>query len=133
GGVVGEEGAAGIKIGHGDPEAEAFLDFQNHLKALQAQGVLLALCSKNNPADVQEVFDTRPELPLKLHDFAAREICWDPKHEGLRKIAAALNLGTDSLVFLDDNPAEVSLIAQMLPEVKAVLLPPDPADYVAVL
>jgi FkbH-like protein len=133
GGVVGEEGAAGVKIGPGDPESEAFLDFQHRLKALQAQGVLLAVCSKNNLADAVEVFDTRPELPLKLADFAAREICWDPKHEGLRKIAAALNIGTDSLVFLDDNPAEVSLVAQMLPEVKAVALPPDPAEYVGVL
>jgi FkbH-like protein len=133
GGVVGEEGAAGVKIGRGDAEAEAFLDFQHRLKALQAQGVLLAACSKNNLADVVEVFETRSEMPLQLADFAAREICWSPKHEGLRKIAAALNIGTDSLVFLDDNPAEVSLVAQMLPEVKAVLLPPDPAEYVSVL
>ena len=95
--------------------------------------MLLAVCSKNNPADVAEVFDSRPEIPLRLADFAAVEICWEPKHEGLRKIAAALNIGTDSLVFLDDNPAEVSLVQQMLPEVKAVLLPPDPAEYVAVL
>lgn len=133
GGVVGEEGPAGVKVGAGDPEAEAFLDFHHRLKALQAQGVVLAICSKNNPADVVEVFDTRPEIPLKLADFAACEICWDPKHEGLRKIAAALNIGLDSLVFLDDNPAEVSLIQQMLPEVKAVLMPTDPAEYVAVL
>jgi FkbH-like protein len=131
--VVGEEGAAGVKIGRGDPEAEAFLDFQHRLKALQAQGVLLAACSKNNLADVVEVFETRGEMPLQLADFAAREIGWEPKHEGLRKIAAALNIGTDSLVFLDDNPAEVSLVAQMLPEVKAVLLPPDPAEYAGVL
>ena len=133
GGVVGEEGAAGVKIGPGDPTSEAFLDFHHRLKALQSQGVLLAVCSKNNPADVVEVFETRPEIPLKLADFAAKEICWDPKHEGLKKIAAALNIGTDALVFLDDNPAEVSLIQQMLPEVKAVLLPPDPAEYAAVL
>lgn len=133
GGVVGEEGAAGVKIGPGDPVSEAFLDFHHRLKALQAQGVLLAICSKNNPADVVEVFETRPEIPLKLADFAAKEICWNPKHEGLKKIAAALNIGLDALVFLDDNPAEVSLIQQMLPEVKAVLLPPDPAEYAAVL
>lgn len=133
GGVVGEEGPAGVKVGTGDPEAEAFLDFHHRLKALQAQGVVLAICSKNNLPDVVEVFDTRPEIPLKLADFAAREIGWDPKHEGLRKIAAALNIGLDSLVFLDDNPAEVSLIQQMLPEVKAVLMPPDPAEYAAVL
>ena len=133
GGVVGEEGPAGVKIGPGDPEGEAFLDFHHRLKALQAQGVLLAVCSKNNPEDVAELFDSRPEIPLRITDFAAVEISWEPKHEGLKKIAAALNIGTDSLVFMDDNPAEISLIQQMLPEVKAVLLPPDPAEYVAVI
>jgi FkbH-like protein len=133
GGVVGEDGPAGVKIGPGDPEGEAFLDFHHRLKALQAQGVLLAVCSKNNPGDVTELFESRPEIPLKLDDFAALEISWEPKHEGLKKIAAALNLGTDSLVFLDDNPAEVSLIQQMLPEVKTVLLPPDPAEYAALI
>ncbi len=133
GGVVGEEGPAGVKIGPGDPEGEAFLDFHHRLKALKAQGVLLAVCSKNNPEDVAELFDSRPEIPLRLADFAAMEISWEPKHEGLKKIAAALNLGTDSLMFMDDNPAEVSLIQQMLPEVKSVLLPPDPAEYVAVI
>ncbi|HYO14538.1 MAG TPA: HAD-IIIC family phosphatase [Thermoanaerobaculia bacterium] len=133
GGVVGEDGPAGVRIGPGDPEGEAFADFQHRLKALQAQGVLLAACSKNNPTDVRELFDTRPEIPLKLADFAAAEICWDPKHEGLKKIAAALNIGTDSLVFVDDNPAEVSLIEQMLPEVRTILLPPDPAEYAALL
>ncbi|HVG07430.1 MAG TPA: HAD-IIIC family phosphatase [Thermoanaerobaculia bacterium] len=133
GGVVGEDGPAGVKIGSGDPEGEAFLDLQLRLKALQAQGVLLAVCSKNNPGDVHELFESRPEMPLKLSDFAAVEISWEPKHEGLKKIAAALNLGTDSLVFMDDNPAEISLIAQMLPEVKTVLLPPDPAEYAALV
>lgn len=133
GGVVGEDGPAGVRIGPGDPEGEAFLDFHHRLKALQAQGVLLAICSKNNPADVHELFESRPEIPLKLADFAAAEICWDPKHEGLKKIAAALNIGIDSLVFIDDNPAEVSLIQQMLPEVKAILLPPDPADFAPIL
>lgn len=133
GGVVGEDGPAGVKVGPGDPEGEAFLELQHRLKALQAQGVLLAICSKNNPGEVHELFDSRPELPLKLDDFAAVEISWEPKHEGLKKIAAALNLGTGGLVFMDDNPAEISLITQMLPEVKTVLLPPDPAEYAAVL
>ncbi|HET9227020.1 MAG TPA: HAD-IIIC family phosphatase [Thermoanaerobaculia bacterium] len=133
GGVVGEDGAAGIKIGTGDPEAEAFLDFQHRLKALQDRGVLLAVCSKNNPADVLEVFESRPEIPLKLADFAATEIGWSPKHLGLKKIAAALGIGTDSLVFMDDNPAEISLVQQMMPEVKTVLLPPDPAEYAGLI
>jgi FkbH-like protein len=133
GGVVGEEGPAGIRIGPGDAEGEAFLDLHRRLLALRAQGVLLAVCSKNNPADVAEVFETRPEIPLRPTDFAAAEICWDPKHEGLKKIAKALNIGTDSLVFLDDNPAEIELIRQMLPEVEAVQMPSDPAEYPAVL
>ena len=133
GGVVGEDGPMGVRIGPGDPEGEAFLDLHHRLKALQAQGVLLAICSKNNPGDVQELFDTRSDLPLKLADFAATEISWEPKHEGLKRIAAALNIGTDSLVFVDDNPAEVSLVNQMLPEVRTVLLPPDPAELVATL
>lgn len=133
GGVVGEDGPTGVRIGPGDPEGEAFMDLHHRLKALQAQGVLLAVCSKNNPGDVQELFDSRPEIPLKLSDFAAAEISWEPKHEGLKRIAAALNIGTDSLVFVDDNPAEISLVNQMLPEVKTVLLPPDPAELVSVI
>lgn len=133
GGVVGEDGPAGVKIGADDPEGEAFLDFQHKLKALQARGVLLAICSKNNPADVQELFTLRTDIPLKLEDFAAVEVGWGSKHEGLRRIAADLGLGTDSLVFVDDNPAEVSLIQQMLPEVRTVLLPADPAEYAATL
>ncbi|HVR97258.1 MAG TPA: HAD-IIIC family phosphatase [Thermoanaerobaculia bacterium] len=133
GGVVGEEGPAGVKIGQGDPEGEAFLDFHHRLKALQARGVLLAVCSKNNPADVHEVFRSRPEIPLKLDDFAALEISWDPKHHGLERIAQELNIGIDSLVFIDDNPAETCLIQQMLPEVRTLLLPPDPAEHAAAL
>lgn len=133
GGVVGEEGAAGVKIGNGDPISEAFAAFHHKLKALQTQGVLLAVCSKNNPADVAEVFESRPDVPLRMADFAAAEISWEPKHVGLRKIAQALNLGLESFVFLDDNPAEIELVRQLQPEVRAVLLPPDPAEYPGVL
>jgi FkbH-like protein len=130
GGVVGEEGAAGVRVGPGDPEGEAYLDFQTRVKALKDRGILLAILSRNNPADVEEVFATRPEMPLTLADFAAVEISWEPKHEGLRRIARDLDLGMDSLVFVDDNPAEIALIRQLLPEVVAVDLPPDPAAYV---
>lgn len=133
GGVVGEEGAAGVKVGAGDPEGEAYLDFQRRIKDLQNRGVLLALCSKNNPDDARDVFETRLELPLALADFAALEISWEPKHEGLKRIASSLNIGLDSLVFLDDNPAEVELIRQLLPEVEAIALPPDPAEYAALV
>jgi FkbH-like protein len=133
GGVVGEEGAAGVRIGPGDPEGEAYLDFQRRVKALEERGILLAVCSRNNPADVQEVFATRREMALRRDDFAAFDVSWDPKHEGLQRIAAELGLGLDSLVFLDDNPAEIALVQQLLPAVEAVLLPPDPAEYAAQL
>ena len=129
GGVVGEDGVAGIKIGQGDPVSEAFLAFQRKIKNIKDRGILLAICSKNNIFDVLEAFEKRPEMPLKQSDFSAMEINWELKHENLKKIAARLNIGTDSLVFIDDNPAECSLVSQMMPEVKTILLPPDPAVY----
>jgi FkbH-like protein len=133
GGVVGEEGAMGVKIGHGDAESEAFLAFQQRIRSLKDRGILLALCSKNNPADVDEAFRLRPEMPLKADDFSARAVSWEPKHLGLAQIAAELNIGVDAIVFVDDNPAEIALIQQKLPMVECLLLPPDPADFVAAL
>ncbi len=133
GGTVGEDGAAGVRIGRGDPEGEAYLDFQHRVKALERRGVLLALCSKNNLADAREVFATRPEMALAWEDFAAVAIGWEGKHRGLERIAADLGIGLDSLVFVDDNPAEISLVEQLLPAVKAVLLPGDPAELVPFL
>jgi FkbH-like protein len=120
-----------VKIGPGDPLGEAYLDFQRRVKDLEQRGVLLALCSKNNPADVREVFAIRREMALSWDDFAAIEISWEPKHAGLVRIAETLGLGLDSLVFVDDNPAEVALVRQLVPEVLAVDLPEDPAEFVA--
>jgi FkbH-like protein len=133
GGVVGEDGPAGIRVGHGDAESEAFLAFQQRIRSLKDRGILLALCSKNNLADVEEAFRLRDEMPLRLEDFSARSINWEPKYQGLANIAADLNIGIDALVFIDDNPAEIALIRQMLPMVECVLLPSDPASFVATL
>jgi FkbH-like protein len=133
GGVVGEEGPQGVLVGPGDATGEAFAAFQQRIRTLKQRGILLALCSKNNPADVEEVFALRPEMPLRRDDFSAAAIGWNAKHEGLRAIAQELNIGVDSLVFIDDNPAEVTLVRELLPEVEAVLLPEDPARFVAVL
>jgi len=133
GGVVGEEGPMGVKVGEGDPSAEAYRDFQRRLRALKARGILLAICSKNNEQDAREVFERRPEMPLKLDDFAAWRINWEPKHANIASIAEELNIGTDSLVFLDDNPAEISLVEQMMPEVKSVLVPRDAAGLTGVI
>lgn len=127
GGVLGEDGPMGVQIGMDDPVAEAHFDLQRRILAIKRRGVLLAVCSKNNPADVEEVFRLRPEMPLRKDDFVSLEIGWEMKYEGLTRIAKQLNIGTDSLVFLDDNPAEIELIRQIMPEVECVLVPADPA------
>ncbi len=132
GGVVGEDGVDGIRIGPGDPVGEAFQAFQQGLRALKERGVVLALCSKNNPEDAREAFEKR-EMPLRLEDFAALRINWEPKHKNVQEIADLLNIGTDSLVFMDDNPAECELVRQTLPEVRVICLPPDPAEYAGLL
>ncbi|WP_299656578.1 HAD-IIIC family phosphatase [uncultured Jannaschia sp.] len=131
GGVLGEDGPDGIRISVGDVEGEAYLAFQHRVRSMKARGVLLALCSKNDHAFVEEAFERRSEMPLRLSDFSATAIGWDRKSSGLRKIAGELNIGTDALVFVDDNPAEIAEVRAVLPETLSVLLPPDPADYVA--
>jgi len=133
GGVLGEAGIQGIKVGHGDGESEAFFDFQNRILAIKDRGVLLAVCSKNNIEDVEEAFQQRTDMPLKLSDFSAMAINWEMKHTNLQRIAEKLNIGLDALTFIDDNPAECELIQQMLPQVSTVLLPKDPSCYPALI
>ncbi len=133
GGVVGEDGPHGVRVGLGDMVSEAFRAFQLRVRDLKHRGILLALCSKNNPEDVAELFRLRTDMPLRLEDIAAQAISWEPKHEGLRRIARTLNIGLDALVFMDDNPAEIAAVRAHCPEVECVLLPRDPSDYVAAL
>jgi FkbH-like protein len=132
GGVVGETGHLGIGIGE-SPDGEAFLAFQKHLKDLTRNGILLAIASKNNEADAVEPFQSNADMILKLDDIAAFEACWEPKGTTIRRIAKALNLGLDSFVFFDDNPAEREQVRQALPEVEVVDVPEDPAGYVRAL
>jgi FkbH-like protein len=132
GGVVGETGPLGIALGDG-ADGEAFRAFQTHVKGLADRGVVLAIASKNNPQDVEEVFEKNTEMALKLDDFGAIEIGWDPKGTTLARLAKTLNLGIDSLVFFDDNPAEREQVRQALPEVEVVDVPEDPAEYVRAL
>jgi FkbH-like protein len=122
-GVLGEDGPLGVRVGIGDPEGESHLELQRRILALKQRGIILAVCSKNNPEDVSEFFRLRSDLPLRLDDFSALEIGWKPKNEALARIASDLNIGTDSLVFLDDSPAEVALIRQVMPEVECVQVP----------
>jgi FkbH-like protein len=129
GGVLGEEGPEGIEIGLGSAMGEAYLAFQHTIATLKNRGIMLAINSKNNEEDVREAFRLRTEMPLKLEDFSALRINWQNKHDNLVAIADELNIGIDSLVFVDDNPAECTLVEEMLPAVRVVCLPSDPADY----
>ena len=132
GGVVGETGPLGITLGE-SPDGEAFRAFQKYVKGLAERGVVLAVCSKNNPADAREPFEKNPDTVLKLDDFAAFEASWDPKPIAIRRIAETLRLGLDSFVFFDDNPAEREHVMQMLPDVEVVDVPEDPSAYVRAL
>jgi FkbH-like protein len=132
GGVIGEDGIAGIQLG-GGPAGEAFVDFQRYLKTLARTGVLLAVCSKNNPEDAILPFRQHPEMVLQERDIAIFAANWKPKDENLREIAGALNIGLDAMVFADDNPAERARVRQNLPEVEVVEMPADPALYVSTL
>ncbi len=130
GGVIGDDGVEGIELGDTSPRGEAFKAFQRYVLGLSQRGVLLAVCSKNDMARALEPFELHTEMVLQRHHIVAFEANWDPKPDNLRRIAASLGLGLDSLVFVDDNPAEVDIVRVHLPEVAAVRLGPDPADYV---
>jgi FkbH-like protein len=133
GGVVADDGLEGIELGDTSPRGEAFKAFQAYVKSLQERGTLLAVCSKNDHATAVEPFEQHPEMVLHLSDFAAFAASWDPKSDSIRRMAAELNLGLDSFVFVDDNAAEVDIVRRFAPEVAAIHLGPDPADYVALL
>jgi FkbH-like protein len=131
GGVIGDDGLAGIAIGQGSAVGEAHLSFQRYVRALAGRGVVLAVCSKNDEATALEAFDKHPEMLLGLQDIACFVANWDDKASNLRRIAQRLNIGVDSLVFADDNPFERNLVRQELPEVAVPELPEDPAGFAA--
>jgi FkbH-like protein len=133
GGVVGDDGIDGIEIGDTSPRGEAFKAFQAYVASLAARGVLLAVCSKNDPDRAAEVFVKHPEMVLRLSDFVSFKAGWGPKSESLRQMAAELDLGLDSFVFVDDSPAEIEIVRQFAPEVTTLLLGPDPAGHRAQL
>lgn len=128
GGVVGEEGWEGIRIGV-DPVGTSYTRFQEAILELYRRGVILALNSKNNAADVEEVFEKRPEMVLKLEHFASTQINWRDKVANCRAIAEEINVGLDSLVFWDDNPAERLLVRESLPDVQVVEVSSDRASW----
>ncbi len=132
GGVVGDVGLDGIALGHDYP-GNAFVAFQKRVLELYHRGVILCLASKNEPGAVEEVFDKHPDMVLRAEHFAATRINWDPKPQNIRQMAADLNLGIDSFVFVDDSAVECELMRTALPDVLSVTLPSDPARLPGVI
>ncbi|MEU3750098.1 MULTISPECIES: HAD-IIIC family phosphatase [Streptomyces] len=128
GGIVGDDGIPALKIGGSFP-GSAHAELQALAKDLSRQGVLLTVCSKNDDAVAREAVATHPDMVLGPDDFSAFRANWDPKPGNAASIAAELNIGTDSMVFVDDNPAERGLMEAQRPEVAVVALPDDPAGY----
>jgi FkbH-like protein len=132
GGIVGEDGLNGIQLG-GTAKGEAFLCFQRYLLGLRQRGIILAVCSKNNESDAWQVFDEHPEMILKRDHISVFVANWRSKTENLRDIATKLNIGLDSIVFVDDNPMERELVRAELPEIEVPDLSEDPSTFAATL
>jgi FkbH-like protein len=133
GGVIGEDGLGGIQLGPPDPRGEAHQALQRYCRELRERGILLAVCSKNDEQDARLPFERHEASVLALSDFAAFFANWMDKAENLQKMARKLNLGLDSFVFLDDNPAERAHVRAHLPMVTVPEIGSDPAEFVQVL
>jgi len=116
GGVIGDDGVQNLILGRDHPVGEAFLDFQRYVKDLKRRGVILAVCSKNDAENAKEGF-SHPDSVLTVEDFNVFKANWDPKPDNIRAAALELNIGLDSMVLVDDNPAERALVAGELPQV----------------
>jgi FkbH-like protein len=130
-GVIGEDGLGGIKIGPGSPDGEAYADLQRYIRDLKERGIVLAVCSKNNEEDARAPFREKNGMVLRLEDFAVFMANWDDKAENLRRIAAQIGVGVDSLVMIDDNPFERAWIRSQLPQVGVPELGTSPFSFVA--
>ena len=133
GGVIGETGWEGIRLGGHDHVGEAFKDFQGALKALSRKGIQLAIVSKNDESVALEALDHHNEMQLKRSDFAGWRINWEDKAANIAALVEDLNLGMGSVVFIDDNPAERDRVAKALPELTVPDWPLDPTAYVSAL
>lgn len=132
GGVIGDDGLSGIEIGELGA-GHAFSEFQMWLRELKNRGILLAVCSKNNEAAAKEPFEKHPEMVLRLSDISMFVANWEDKASNIRYIQQTLNIGMDSMVFLDDNPFERNMVRGLIPEITVPELPEDPAQYLTAL
>jgi len=129
GGVIGDDGLEGIALGQGSPLGEAYTAFQEYVRELSRRGVILAVCSKNDEANALEPFEKHPDMVLKRGDIASFVANWQNKADNIRAIAQELNIGLDSLCFIDDNPFERNLVRQELPMVAVPEVSDDPTGY----
>ena len=132
GGVIGEDGIDGIQLGPNYP-GSAFVEFQRAVLDLHRRGVILAIASKNNPADVDAVFLDHRFMKLRKEHFAETEIHWELKSASIKRIAQRLNIGLEHVVFADDNPAECEQVRREMPMVTVIQLPRSPELYVDAL
>lgn len=133
GGVIGDDGLEGIKIAQGDATGESHLAVQRLALELRNRGIVLAVCSKNTDEIARVPFEQHPEMLMKLEHIAVFQANWNDKATNIQAIADELSFGLDSLVFLDDNPAERALVRRLLPQVAVPELPEDPAHFARTL
>ncbi len=128
GGILGEDGLEGIKLG-GEYPGNAYAAFQEYILRLKKRGVILAFATKNNAQDIDELFANHPSMLIKKEDFAVIRANWNPKSQSLREIAQQLNIGVEHVVLVDDSPVECEEVMQALPEVDVVTLDGHPETY----
>ena len=133
GGVIGDDGIEGIQLGHGLGIGKAFTEFQMWVKKLKQRGIIICVASKNNEDTAKEPFEKHPDMVLKLDDIAVFQANWETKVDNIRTIQSILNIGFDSMVFLDDNPFERNLVRENIKGITVPELPEDPADYLEYL
>lgn len=132
GGVIGDDGMENIQIGSLGI-GKAFSEFQYWIKKLKNRGIIVAVCSKNTESIAKEPFESHPDMVLRLEDIAVFIANWDNKPDNIRQIKNMLNIGFDSMVFLDDNPFERNIVRENIPDITVPELPEDPADYLEYL
>lgn len=132
GGIIGDDGIENIEVGNLGL-GKVFVEFQRWMKALKERGIILAVCSKNTESVAKGPFEKHPDMVLRLDDIAVFVANWENKADNIRLIQEVLNIGFDSMVFLDDNPVERQIVRENLPEVTVPELPEDPAEYLEFL
>lgn len=132
GGIIGDDGIENIQIGSLGI-GKAFTEFQYWIKKLKNRGIIVAVCSKNTESIAKEPFEKHPDMVLRLEDISVFMANWENKADNIRAIQRILNIGFDSMVFLDDNPFERNLVRENIPQITVPELPEDPAEYLEYL